>query len=176
MIFSPLFCPAFNFSVDKQAKYFLQQALIFRRGKKIFAMRESAFRVKGKYLGQKLSLFGHKSKTPILKIFLKGELKIREIATKHQGALKSLLSSPERFFVRIFNFTSTLLCGLIAIFFSKQTKQSTVFLWGRDWISSKTNPCNISRKRYHVQDIFVHFYQLTSYTNPSCQNHSQIIS
>ena len=141
-------------------------------------MRESAFRVKGKYLGQKLSLFGHKSKTLILKIFLKGELKIREIATKHQGALKSLLSSPERFFVRIFNFTSTLLCGLIAIFFSKQTKQSTVFLWGRDWISSNTNPCNISRKRYHVQDKFVHFYQLTSnsvkkpHTNPSCQNPS----
>ena len=85
-------------------------------------MRQSTFRVTGKYLGQKLSLFGHKSKTPILKIFLKGELKIREIATKHQGALKSLLSSPERFFVHIFNFTSTLLCGLIAIFFFKTDK------------------------------------------------------
>ena len=139
MIFSPLFCPAFNFSVDKQAKYFLQQALIFRRGKEIFAMRESAFRVKGKYLGQKLSLFGHKSKTPILKIFLKGELKIREIATKHQGALKSLLSSPERFFVHIFNFTSTLLCGLIAIFFKIDKTKYRLFMGERlDFFKDKS--------------------------------------
>ena len=111
-------------------------------------MRESAFRVKGKYLGQKLSLFGHKSKTPILKIFLKGELKIREIATKHQGALKSLLSSPERFFVRIFNFTSTLLCGLIAIFFQNRQNKVPSFYGGEIGFLQRQ-----IHATFHVNDI-----------------------
>ena len=117
-------------------------------------MRESAFRVKGKYLGQKLSLFGHKSKTPILKIFLKGELKIREIATKHQGALKSLLSSPERFFVHIFNFTSTLKCGLIAIFFkNRQNKVVPSFYGGEIGFLQRQ-----IHATFHVNDITSKIY------------------